>query len=221
MLMVAGAFLPRAAQAADASPSASGRVISSAPPDTAPIERKLDAIRIPAMEFQGVPLREAVGQLHQAAAKGDVATVDPGKRGVNMVIKLEEEKQPGPVTVVLNEGSLRQALTAVAAAAKTKIVVHPYAVSFVAENEFTDHLVTKEYSAPDSLSAHFRKTNGKDGRVAPAYGVREWFETKGVSFPPGAFATLAQEEKLVVRNSEANLRIVERVLDGLESETTR
>src|SRR5690349_319734 len=107
LIVVAGSFFPSPARAGDGLPSASGKVISPAPPDTTAIERKLDALQLPAMEFQGTPLREAVGQLHQAAAKADVETADAGKRGINIVIKLEEEKEPGPATVILKAGSLR------------------------------------------------------------------------------------------------------------------
>jgi hypothetical protein len=219
LLIIGVVAIPERVQAGEL-PSSTGKVVSPAPPDTSAIDRKLDAIQLTEIEFRQVPFREAVGKVHQAAAKADRGE----KPGVNMVIKLEtDDTQDRSVTVTLPKGSLRQALTALAAAAKTKIVVQPHAVSFVAENEFTDHLVTKEYSAPGrSLFATFRgSVLPGGGRIAPIYGVREWFEMAGVPFPPGAFAQLTTDGKLVVRNSEANLRLVERVLDDAESETTR
>jgi hypothetical protein len=44
--------------------------------------------------------------------------------------------------------------------------------------------------------------------------VREWLESLGVTFPPGAYASVTKYGKLVVRNSEENLRAIEKFLDG-------
>lgn len=60
------------------------------------------------MEFREVPFREAVGQIHQAAAKADPETADLKKRGVDLVIKVsEEEIVDNFVTVTTKQGSLR------------------------------------------------------------------------------------------------------------------
>lgn len=200
LLIIVGGAIPQIVQA-DELPSSTGKVVSPAPPDTSVIDQKLDAIQLTKIEFREVPLREAVGKVHQAAAKADRGEAP----GVNMVIKLETEARDRSVTVNLKEGPLRQTLTALAAAAKMKIVVHPYAVSFVAAEVFTDPLVTKEYAAPGNRFVPAGSTK--------TVRVRELLESHGVAFPPGACAYVTKEGKLVVRNSEANLRVVDEFLD--------
>lgn len=215
-LIVFGSFFfSRPVRAGEELPSSSGKVVSPAPPDTREIKRKLDAIQLPAMEFRDVPFRQAVGRLHQAAAKADMGGDDGKTRGVNMVIKLAEEDGPGgPVTVTFNAGSLRQALTTLAAAAKLKIALTPHAAGFVPADEFTDLLVTKEYSSPG------RRFASAD-RAAKSGPAKKLLESNGVAFPPGAGAWLTADGKLVVRNSEENLKAVEEFLDGKPSGAVR
>jgi hypothetical protein len=201
LLMIAAGAISQMVLAGEL-PSSTGKVVSPAPPDTSKIDHKLDAIQLTEIEFQQVPLREAVGRVHQAAAKA----VKGETLGVNMVIKLGTDDALAPlVTVSLKEGSLRQTLTALAAAAKMKIVVLPYAVGFVAADEFTDPLVTKEYASPGSRFVPPGSTKN--------VGVRDLLESHGVAFPPGAYAYVTKDGKLVVRNSEANLRVVDEFLD--------
>jgi hypothetical protein len=142
LLILAGGALPGQAEER---PSSKGKLVSPALPDTSTIEGKLDAIQLEEINLQRVPFREAVGKLHQAAAKADQGE----SPGVNMIISLAtDETQDLSITAVLPKGSLRQALTALAAAAKLKIAVSSYAVSFVSAEAFTDPLVTKEYGLP-------------------------------------------------------------------------
>lgn len=188
----------------------------SATPNAAPaleslkkqeIERKLDAIKLPAMEMKDAPLRQAIEEIRNAAVEGDAVE---GSKGVNIVLKLAEEAAPA-VTVSFPGGSLREAMNQVAAAAKLKVKVEFYAVAFVPPGEFTDELVTREYAEPGAFILSLKP--GGDGRPP----IKKVLQSEGLEFPPGSSAVLTGSGKLIIRNSEANLKAIEDLLARKEA----
>jgi len=168
------------------------------------IETKLDAITLPPMEFKDVSLRQALDEIHRAAAKADSGAGEASK-GMNFVLKLEE----GPeklVSVHFPGGSLRAALTQLATAAALKIKAESYGVALVPKDEFTDELVTREYTEPKAVILSWREK--KEG--APS--AREILLAEGLEFPPGSSAYVNGSGKLVIRNSETNLKAIETFL---------
>jgi len=209
LIVVSFAFAFRPCEAGENVPSASGRVISPPLPSVEKIEGKLDGIHLPDMEFKEVSFREVVSQIHKAASEADANETDPKSRGVNMVVKVakEDDLMVLPFTATLKAGSLRESLNMVAAAAKLKIKVEPYAVAFVPQSEPTDPLITKEYASPGPVFASIAVA----GKSASA---RDFLQSQGIGFPPGASAQMTADGRLVVRSTEPALRQIEVLMDG-------
>ena len=94
------------------------------------IDKKLDAIRIPKVNFQGMPLREAIRWITQAAKEHDAPGTPEDTRGVNIVLRRDkvDPKTDSKVTLDLTDASVRQILTAIAKKFDLKVETTAYAV---------------------------------------------------------------------------------------------
>ncbi len=198
---------------------------------TTAINRKLDEIRIPSINFREATIREALDFVKQRAKTLDASEPDDAKRGVNIVLQLDPTTQAAEsgtrITLSLTDVPLRDALDYIARAANLKIKIDPYAVAVVPLNQQTDVLITKEYKVqpgfitqlPNAPEAGAAGAGG--GFAAPAAqptvaraGAREFLESQGVTFPAGASANfLASSSKLIVRNTQTNLDLIDQLVD--------
>ena len=146
------------------------------------------------------------------------------------------------ITLTLSRIPLLEALRYVASQAGLKVKVEPYAVSIVPLTELTDALITAEFKvSPNFISnvstgggrsaldeAAVSATAGGGGGSRDVTGVgtvqitrqdaKTFLESSGVTFPPGASATyLAATSKLVVRNTQENIDVIESLVQ--ESQT--
>src|SRR5437773_757194 len=147
------------------------------------------------------------------------------------------------ITLTLNQIPLGEALRYIAAQAGLKVKVEPYAVSVIPITEQSNDLITKEYRVPPdfittsltgrSLLGRGAYTKapgtaapigtGKDTQEATGgtqlvalEGAKEFLETQGVAFPPGASANfLPQSSRLIVRNTQDNLDLVDAIVEGM------
>ncbi len=198
---------------------------------TSLINRKLDEITIPRIDFQDVTIREALDFIKQRAAALDTTEQDPAKKGVNIVLNIPEGAPEGSarITLGLTDIPLRAAISYVANAANLKLKVEPYAVSVVQQNTPTDVLITKEYKVPPGFITALPATGGAAplpgaggttaagslSAVAARSGAREFLETSGVTFPPGATAYfIASSSKLIVKNTQSNLDLVDTLVEN-------
>jgi general secretion pathway protein D len=142
------------------------------------------------------------------------------------------------ITITLNQIPLGEALRYIASQAGLKVKIEPYAVSIIPISEQSADLLTKEYRVPpgfisssvnvgaSSLNAPARSAaggggTGKDtqettgGRLlVNREGAREFLESQGVPFPPGASANfLPQSSRLIVRNTQDNLELVDALVE--------
>jgi general secretion pathway protein D len=141
------------------------------------------------------------------------------------------------ITITLNQIPLGEALRYIASQAGLKVKIEPYAVSIIPISEQSADLLTKEYRVPpgfisssvnvgaSSLNAPARTAAGtgtaKDtqestgGRqLVNREGAREFLESQGVPFPPGASANfLPQSSRLIVRNTSDNLELVDALVE--------
>lgn len=194
---------------------------------TQSISRKLEEIRIPRIDFRDATVREAIDFIRQRSVELDTAESDPARRGINVVLKLDPTlagaEQSTRITLQLNDVPLGTALGYVATAANLKTKVEPWAVAIVPLNEPTDVLITKEYRVPpgfiSNMPAPAQDTGGfggfgqADPTVARS-GAREFLENQGITFPPGASANfLASSSKLIVRNTQPNLDLIDQLVD--------
>jgi general secretion pathway protein D len=197
---------------------------------TSLINRKLDEIIIPRIDFRDATIREALDFLKQRAVTLDTTEQDPSRRGINIVLKVpaDSPEAESRITLSLNDIPLRAAIDYVAKAANLKLKIEPYAVAVVPQSEPTDILITKEYKVPPgfitSLPAGEPPTlPGPGGQtVAPGSqpaiqarsGAREFLEAQGVTFPPGASANfIASTSKLIVKNTQANLDLIDSLVE--------
>jgi type II secretory pathway component GspD/PulD (secretin)/tetratricopeptide (TPR) repeat protein len=148
------------------------------------------------------------------------------------------------ITITLNQIPLGEALRYIANQAGLKVKVEPYAVSVIPISEQSNDLITKEYRVPpDFISttltpaytalqagAYRQKLGvaaptgtGKDTQestggqqLVSREGAKELLEAQGVSFPPGASANfLPQSSRLIVRNTQDNLDLVDAIVEQL------
>ena len=127
-----------------------------------------------------------------------------GTGGVNIVLKLDTgDSSPVPearITLSLANVPLGEALRAVAAAAKVRCKVEPYAVALVPLLEETGVLMTMEWRIGRRLGARLVDQDAA-GRIS----VKSVLSKAGLTFPEGATATfIPQKYLLVMRNTETN-----------------
>ncbi len=146
------------------------------------------------------------------------------------------------ITITLNQIPLGEALRYIASQAGLKVKVEPYAVSIIPISELSNDLLTKQYRVPPGFittsvnvgpsllgpsSTGTTKTSTSTTGTAPGTiestgghqlvqreGAKEFLESQGVSFPPGASANfLPQSSRLIVRNTADNLDLVDAIVE--------
>jgi general secretion pathway protein D len=146
------------------------------------------------------------------------------------------------ITLTLNQIPLGEALRYIASQAGLKVKVEPYAVLILPLSEQSNELTTKEYRVPPGFISStvnvgvsaLTKGATKAGGAAAApggtgkdtqestggqllvnrEGAREFLESQGVPFPPGASANfLPQSSRLIVRNTIDNLELVDALVE--------
>ena len=197
---------------------------------TSLINRKLDEIVIPRIDFRDATIREALDFIKQRAVALDTTEQDPSRRGINIVLKAaaDSPEASARITLSLNDIPLRAAIDYVAKAANLKLKIEPHAVAVVPQSEPTDILITKEYKVPPgfitSLPAGQPSTlQGPGGQtIAPGSqpaiqarsGAREFLEAQGVTFPQGASANfIASSSRLIIKNTQANLDLIDTLVE--------
>ncbi len=133
---------------------------------TASIQRKLQTIIIPSINFKDATVREAIDFLKLKSQELDTAATNPADRGVNIVLQLESGTDSGPteglegativgggseekrITMQLTNVPLGTALDYIARLADLKVKVEPFAVAVVPLSTPTEELITKTYRVP-------------------------------------------------------------------------
>jgi general secretion pathway protein D len=193
---------------------------------TAAVNRKLDNIIIPSLEFSDATVREAVDFIKRRAFELDTSEPDPSRRGVNIVLVLDREAEAAGIVPRISfpeitQVSLRFALEQVVGPASLKLKVEPYAVAIVPLTAATEVMLTKEYPVQPSFIQQvpsggdgFGGGFGSAADTAGRSGAKQFLEAQGVSFPDGATAYfVASSSKLIVRNTQSNLDLVDALVD--------
>lgn len=189
---------------------------------TQSINRKLDELIVPRINFTDATVREAIEYLRQRSEILDTEAMDAANRGVNIVLKLDQAAASQTVTIDLANLPLREALTYITNLANLKFKVEPFAVLIVPINEATDTLITKEYRVPPGFITATPTGGGGGGAESAGFGgavgqstAKNFLESQGVQFPPGASANfLASSSRLIVRNSQENLDLVDALVES-------
>lgn len=192
---------------------------------TANISRKLQEIRIPQLSLSDESVSDAVNKLQKKSRSLDTTETDPAKKGVNIVLKLDPSKESldggTKINLQLNDLPLGEALKYIASAANLKVKIEPYAVAIVPLSEPTETLIQKQYKVPPSFLAGTSSSGSSAASSTPGLpgtagklGAKDFLESQGVNFPAGASATyLASSSKLLVKNTQANLDLIDSLVE--------
>ena len=161
-----------------------------------------------------------------AAAPAPAATA--GASGLGMPTINPNEAR---ITLSLTNVPQVEVLRYVVNLAGLKIKIDPYAVAIVPVTTVTEQLITKEYkvspgflsnkpsggassalsTSPTASSSASSNSSGMTTKVT----ARDFLEASGVQFPPGASANfLASSSKLIVRNTQDQLDMIETIVDA-------
>jgi len=204
--------------------------------ETEEIRAKLNKIVLPKIEFHDCSLREAIDFLQQRARELDPT---PGGKGVNIVLKLEKEKEHSSapdgeftsnqkpfsssrkkIDLNLKNIPLYEVLRYISELAGLKLKIEPYAVSIAPWSESADQLLTKEYRIlpnflPTKTNATASDSLEQNKKPWIRVGAQEYLQSQGVSFPNGAFASYVPAgSRLIVRNTPDALHLIDSIVDA-------
>src|SRR5437016_7106613 len=179
-----------------------------------------------------------------AAPAGGTTPVTAGPVVTRPVVAAAATAEPR-ISITLNQIPLGEALRYIANQAGLKVKVEPYAVAVIPISEQSNDLITKEYRVPpDFISTTLTGTSllqrgaytkaPGTAAAAPAgtakdtqestggqqlvnrEGAKDFLAGQGVQFPPGASANfLPQSSRLIVRNTQDNLDLVDAIVEQL------
>jgi len=184
------------------------------------IEKKLNDIKIPNLKFTDASLQSAVKYMQEQARILDTKSPD-GQKGVNFVVQLPPDVQPNPVTLDLQNVSLRDALRFITTGANVGFRIDPVAVVIVPGAGENESLQRRKFKIPagfiTSEVSTGPATTGNSARVSSGTtisqgGARESLEAKGVTFPEGASASLISPTTLLVVNTTSNLELIDELV---------
>ncbi len=179
----------------------------------------------------GAPAIPGLDPIPGAAAAPAAAAAAPAFGGINAADQR--------VTVTLTNIPLSEALRYVTNLAGLKYKVEAYAVQIVPASTVTDTVITKEYKVrPDLIgrgpggdvaapglgaavggAAPADATRGGSG-IARREAAKDWLIANGVTFGPNASAIyIPSSTKLVVRNTQEQLDLVEQIIAAGDSST--
>ncbi len=91
-------------------------------------QRKMKKIILPSVEFNDTPLRDALSFLQLRSVELDVATKDPGKKGVNVILDAEGGNTDVRITLKLKSVPLAEVFRYTAELARAEYEVEPHAI---------------------------------------------------------------------------------------------
>jgi len=161
-------------------------------PSPAPATPLGKALRIviPSVEFRDADLSSVLNTLRHRGAELDTEG-EPDKRGVNLVLKLDQRNTTRKITARLTNISLFEALRFVAATNDLIVVAEPYALSL--QPTAPVPLITQTYRVPTPILAGLQATKPAD--------MRSFWRAHGIDFPAGASINFRAPAELVMRNS--------------------
>lgn len=197
---------------------------------------KIRQIEIPVVMLEDVSIIEAIDFVRGQAIELDSQELDPARRGVNIVLDLNDNPAilSHRFNLSLRNVPLLQVIEYIAQETGTVVVEQPYAITLRPAGSSSADLVTRTFRVPpDFLSAGSTNAEapvdvpdpfGDDGSTGGGVTARrltaqQVLESRGVTFPEGASASFnASTSELRVINSTANLAMVQQVVDALASQ---
>jgi len=139
------------AQASEEKPAPAPKVDEADPPSGAAyILNKTKAIILPQVKFKDTPMEEAVDFLRMKGVELDKAERDPGRKGINFVIRRprlvggEKPKEMPRITLEMKDVSVYSLMAEVAKQTGTRCKIDDFAVTFVPLDEKDPVPLTRE-----------------------------------------------------------------------------
>lgn len=181
---------------------------------------KLKTLIIPQVDFYYIKISEALKQLKQQAALVDTSEENFNKRGINIVLKIDElrNKNSEPnVHLSLKNIPLGEVINYLAQQTNLKVKVEPYAVilSSADEDESNQPLLIKEYKVPPDFLSIVPENQKIQQSVEQQEkncfsSEKEALISQGITFPKGASAHYFSDSNiLIVRNTSLNLNFLD------------
>jgi hypothetical protein len=189
------------------------------------VQRKLDSVIIPKLEFREASIRDAVDFISKKTGVSMVLRLENGSGGMpplpppapapsGVIPGLVEPPGAAPaadpnearITIALTNVPASEALRYVTNLAGLKYKIERYAVSIVPLSTPIDTLVSKTWKVPARI---FKGANGE------RMDARDYLTTAGITFPPGSSAIyLPDSSRLVVKNTQENLDQIDMIVES-------
>lgn len=197
------------------------------------ITGKLRTIVIPSVDFDDVSLEEAVDSLRKQALALDTAELDPGRKGVNFVIRRPRlapasQAAPGeaPPAAAVDIGSLRikalhlrnvplaVALKYLCDVTRCRYKVDDFAVTLVPMDDGPEDIFTRVFRVSPDFVSNIASGAGVplDSNPPTAPVLINVFKAAGVVFDNGSSAILAADGILMVTNTPSQLDKIEQLV---------
>ena len=185
----------------------------------------LEAITIPVLDFDNTGIEDVVLFLTESSR-----SLDTAGKGVNiLLVGMDSAAGERSVTTVITDINLFDALKVVSEMASLKFEVKPSAVAIMPANYVpVSEMVMRSYDVVPEVGVDLEGFSGDAGGAEDLFGddsastsATEPVDVAGffsiVDFPEGSSAVYRPRfHKLFVKNTPANLKAVEDVLDDLE-----
>jgi len=204
---------------------------------TVPLSAKLERMIIPEFRLQEANLTDAIELLQLRAAENDTFELDPTRKGINIAVNVGDLNQSPGKEIFAKRFNMQVKNVPVATILKyingatgTVFRTDEFAVTISPVGMDTNVLVARTYRVPadflSNLSSGATESNetedifnsdaGKGGLLAKRMGVQEALAQQGITFAEGASASLnASTNTLRVVNTEANLDVIEQIIDSI------
>lgn len=191
------------------------------------ITKKLRTLIFPRVDFSGATLDEVVELLRVRSRD-----LDPEGKGISFVISAPPEAREKPVTLNLFNVPMDEVLRYVGEMCGVTYKVDEHAVTFLSVSERNSVIITRSFRVPPDFIQNAPSTDAAaaapndpfgggagqalsgGGLIIRRMGAKEFLEARGVAFPEGTSAGYnVATNTLTVRNSLANMDIVEMIVD--------
>lgn len=186
------------------------------------ISEKLQNIKLRSVELSDMRLRDAIEWVQRKSIALDQSESDSKKKGINIILDLDYKTEQSiadrKINLSLTDVTLEELLVYIAQETHLKIKKDPYAILFISPKEEKEYFITKEYTVPpnfiEKVDAPQEATSKEHlPSLTETKSAKEFLLAQGVTFPPGTTATyLGSSNTLLVKNSQANLDLIESLL---------
>jgi len=201
------------------------------------LSRKLNAIRLPNVQFTDARLDEVVQFIVLRARELDTLETDPAYRGVSILIQAPDEYKGQLIDLSLRNVPISEVLRYAADQAGMRYELDQFAIRLVPLNSVAGNLVTRFFKVPpdfirsegsgqenaaelDPFAAPTETGGG--GALKARLGAREYLEKQGIIFPDGSAASFSPTSStLMVRNTQDAIDLVETMVDEARSAQPR